>query len=54
MRCEEAYMDQPGRVVDLLSDVLGEEFAFVQAVGLVNDHLVTCFRYGEVSDITSR
>ena len=23
-------------------------YAFMQAVGLVNDHLVTCFRYGEV------
>ncbi len=23
-------------------------YAFMQAVGLVNDHLVTCFRYGEI------
>ena len=23
-------------------------YAFMQAVGMVNDHLVTCFRYGEV------
>ena len=24
-------------------------YAFMQAVGMVNDHLVTCFRYKEVS-----
>ena len=24
-------------------------YAFMQAVGLVNDHLTTCFRYGEVA-----
>jgi DNA-3-methyladenine glycosylase I len=24
-------------------------YAFMQAVGMVNDHIVTCFRYGEVS-----
>jgi len=23
-------------------------YAFMQAAGLVNDHLVTCFRYGQV------
>jgi DNA-3-methyladenine glycosylase I len=23
-------------------------YAFMQAVGMVNDHLVTCFRHGEV------
>jgi len=23
-------------------------YAFMQAVGMVNDHLVTCFRYGEI------
>jgi DNA-3-methyladenine glycosylase I len=23
-------------------------YAFMQATGMVNDHLVTCFRYGEV------
>jgi DNA-3-methyladenine glycosylase I len=23
-------------------------YAFMQAVGMVNDHLVTCFRYREV------
>jgi DNA-3-methyladenine glycosylase I len=22
-------------------------YAFMQAVGMVDDHLVTCFRYGE-------
>ena len=25
-------------------------YAFMQATGLVNDHLVTCFRYREISD----
>ena len=24
-------------------------YAFMQAVGMVNDHLVTCHRYGELS-----
>ncbi|HEY4871575.1 MAG TPA: DNA-3-methyladenine glycosylase I, partial [Candidatus Dormibacteraeota bacterium] len=24
-------------------------YAFMQATGLVNDHLVSCFRYGEVA-----
>jgi DNA-3-methyladenine glycosylase I len=24
-------------------------YAFMQAVGMVNDHVVTCFRYSEVS-----
>lgn len=24
-------------------------YAFMQAVGLVNDHLVTCFRYGQIA-----
>jgi DNA-3-methyladenine glycosylase I len=24
-------------------------YAFMQAVGMVNDHLVTCFRHGEVA-----
>jgi DNA-3-methyladenine glycosylase I len=24
-------------------------YAFMQAVGMVNDHLVTCFRHGELS-----
>jgi DNA-3-methyladenine glycosylase I len=23
-------------------------YAFMQAVGMVNDHIVTCFRYSEV------
>ena len=26
-------------------------YAFMQAVGLVNDHLVSCFRYGELGAI---
>ncbi len=26
-------------------------YAFMQAVGMVNDHLVDCFRYGEVSSL---
>lgn len=26
-------------------------YAFMQAVGLVNDHLVTCYRHGELADI---
>jgi DNA-3-methyladenine glycosylase I len=25
-------------------------YAFMQAVGMVNDHLVTCFRYAEIKD----
>lgn len=25
-------------------------YAFMQAVGMVNDHIVSCFRYGEVED----
>jgi DNA-3-methyladenine glycosylase I len=25
-------------------------YAFMQAVGMVNDHVVSCFRYGEVGD----
>jgi DNA-3-methyladenine glycosylase I len=25
-------------------------YAFMQAVGMVNDHIVTCFRYSELSD----
>jgi DNA-3-methyladenine glycosylase I len=26
-------------------------YAFMQAVGMVNDHVVTCFRHGEVADL---
>jgi DNA-3-methyladenine glycosylase I len=29
-------------------------YAFMQAVGMVNDHLVTCFRYREVNGLHSR
>ena len=29
-------------------------YAFMQTVGIVNDHLVTCFRYGEVAATRSR
>jgi DNA-3-methyladenine glycosylase I len=29
-------------------------YAFMQAVGLVNDHLVHCFRYSEIKNATSR
>ncbi|HTS19380.1 MAG TPA: DNA-3-methyladenine glycosylase I [Verrucomicrobiae bacterium] len=29
-------------------------YAFMQAAGLVNDHLVACFRHGEVLETTSR
>jgi DNA-3-methyladenine glycosylase I len=29
-------------------------YAFMQAVGMVNDHLVGCFRYGEVAKATRR
>jgi len=28
-------------------------YAFMQAVGLVNDHLVSCFRYGQIRRMTS-
>jgi uncharacterized protein (DUF433 family) len=28
-------------------------YAFMQAVGMVNDHLVSCFRYDEVKALTS-
>ena len=27
-------------------------YAYMQAVGMVNDHLVDCFRYAEVNDLT--
>jgi DNA-3-methyladenine glycosylase I len=29
-------------------------YAFMQATGMVNDHLVTCFRYGQVEDLPQR
>jgi DNA-3-methyladenine glycosylase I len=29
-------------------------YAFMQAVGLVNDHLVGCFRHGEVKALGER
>ena len=29
-------------------------YAFMQAVGMVNDHVVTCFRYGEIESGRSR
>lgn len=29
-------------------------YAFLQAVGIVNDHLVTCFRHGELLEETSK
>jgi DNA-3-methyladenine glycosylase I len=29
-------------------------YAFMQAVGMVNDHLVSCFRYGEVGHVKNR
>jgi len=29
-------------------------YAFMQAVGMVNDHLVTCFRHKEVADMAAR
>src|SRR5450755_4463426 len=29
-------------------------YAFMQAVGLVNDHLVGCFRHGEIRNIASK
>jgi DNA-3-methyladenine glycosylase I len=25
-------------------------YAFMQATGMVNDHLITCFRYREIND----
>ena len=28
-------------------------YAFMQAVGLVNDHLIDCFRYGEIRNMAS-
>ena len=29
-------------------------YAFMQATGMVNDHLTTCFRHGEVADMVKR
>ena len=29
-------------------------YAFMQAVGMVNDHLVTCFRYAEINDAAAK
>ena len=29
-------------------------YAFMQAVGMVNDHVLTCFRYGELLAADSR
>jgi DNA-3-methyladenine glycosylase I len=29
-------------------------YAFMQAVGMVNDHLVTCFRYKEIKKATAK
>jgi DNA-3-methyladenine glycosylase I len=29
-------------------------YAFIQAAGLVNDHLVDCFRYGELGGISPK
>jgi DNA-3-methyladenine glycosylase I len=29
-------------------------YAFMQAVGMVNDHTIDCFRYGEVGKIATR
>src|SRR5438270_6035777 len=29
-------------------------YAFMQAVGMVNDHLVTCFRYGEIKNAAAK
>ncbi len=29
-------------------------YAFMQAVGMVNDHVVDCFRHGEVADLAKR
>jgi DNA-3-methyladenine glycosylase I len=28
-------------------------YAFMQAVGMVNDHLVTCFRHGELRHLAA-
>ena len=56
-----ALSDLPTRTPEsdaLSKDLMGRGFkfvgsticyAFMQAVGMVNDHIVTCFRYGEVS-----
>ena len=29
-------------------------YSFMQAVGMVNDHLVSCYRYGEISQLSMR
>lgn len=29
-------------------------YAFMQAVGMVNDHLVTCFRYAQIKDASAK
>ena len=29
-------------------------YAFMQTVGMVNDHIVSCYRYGEIKKMTSR
>jgi len=29
-------------------------YAFMQAVGMVNDHIVTCFRHKEVAEMAAR
>lgn len=29
-------------------------YAFMQVVGMVNDHLVSCFRYAEVKEIVQQ
>ncbi|RLI51313.1 hypothetical protein DRO61_02710, partial [Candidatus Bathyarchaeota archaeon] len=29
-------------------------YAFMQAVGLVNDHLLNCFRHGEITENTRK
>jgi DNA-3-methyladenine glycosylase I len=29
-------------------------YAFMQAVGMVNDHLISCFRYGQINAMISR
>ena len=29
-------------------------YAFMQAVGMVNDHLVNCFRYAEIKDAAAK
>jgi DNA-3-methyladenine glycosylase I len=28
-------------------------YAFMQAVGMVNDHLINCFRYDQIKHLTS-